>query len=138
MPRPIIIEWPDKAKVCVIFIIPREVWPENFATRESLQRQGTHTIPPANAVYKKNMAAVTEREYGDRVGIWHIMDMFERHGLNVTFLMNGLKVEQFAAECKKIQNAGTRVFLGKLRARVFVHIHPRAGARVDSKNRRCF
>ena len=92
MPRPRIIEWPDKANICVTFIIPWEVWPENFATRESLQRHGTHTIPPANAVFKQNLAAVTEREYGDRVGIWRIMDMFDRHGLKVTFLMNGLKV----------------------------------------------
>jgi hypothetical protein len=53
MPRPRIIEWPDKAKICVTFIIPWEVWPENFATRESLQRHGTHTIPPANAVFKQ-------------------------------------------------------------------------------------
>src|SRR5438094_304832 len=106
MPRPRIIEWPDKAKICVTFIIPWEVWPENFATRESLQRQGTHTIPPANAVFKKNMAAVTEREYGDRVGIWRIMDMFSRHGLKVTFLMNGLKVEQFSEECKEFKAQG--------------------------------
>ena len=106
MPRPKIIEWPDKANICVTFIIPWEVWPENFATRESLQRHGTHTIPPANAVFKKNMAAVTEREYGDRIGIWRIMDMFERHGLKVTFLMNGLKVEQFADECREFQAQG--------------------------------
>ncbi|HEX2933245.1 MAG TPA: hypothetical protein VHV54_26185 [Candidatus Binatia bacterium] len=41
MPRPRIFEWPDKAKICVTFIIPWECWPENFATRESLQRHGT-------------------------------------------------------------------------------------------------
>jgi len=81
-----------------------EVWPENFATRDSLQRHGTHMIPPANAVFKQNLAAVTEREYGDRVGIWRIMDMFARHGLKVTFLMNGLKVEQFAHECREFKS----------------------------------
>jgi len=52
------------------------------------------------------MAAVTEREYGDRVGIWRIMDMFDRHGLKATFLMNGLKVEQFAEECKPFKAQG--------------------------------
>jgi len=48
MRRPKVIEWPAKANICVTFIIPWEVWPENFATRESLQRHGTHMIPPAN------------------------------------------------------------------------------------------
>ncbi|MDP6561128.1 MAG: hypothetical protein QF619_13595, partial [Candidatus Binatia bacterium] len=103
MSRPKAVEWPGKAKICVTFIVPWEVWPENFATRESLQRQASVTIPPANAVFKKNMAAVTEREYGDRVGIWRLLDLFDRHGLKVTFLMNGLKVEQFADVVKEIK-----------------------------------
>jgi allantoinase len=105
MGRPKPIEWPAKAKICVTFIVPWEVWPENFATRESLQRS-SHRAPPANAVFKKNMAAVTEREYGDRVGIWRIMDLFDRHQLKVTMLMNGLKVEQFADICREIKSKG--------------------------------
>ncbi len=95
MGRPKPIEWPGQAKICLTFIVPWEVWPENFATRESLQRS-SHRAPPANAVFKKNMAAVTEREYGDRVGIWRVMDLFDRHQLKATMLMNGLKVEQQA------------------------------------------
>jgi len=31
MGRPAAIEWPDKAKICVTFIVPWEVWPENLA-----------------------------------------------------------------------------------------------------------
>jgi peptidoglycan/xylan/chitin deacetylase (PgdA/CDA1 family) len=34
------------------------------------------------------------------------MDMFGRHGLKVTFLMNGLKVEQFAQECREFKAQG--------------------------------
>ena len=52
------------------------------------------------------MALVTEREYGDRVGIWRITDLFQRHNLKVTFLMNGLKVEQFADECREFKAQG--------------------------------
>jgi peptidoglycan/xylan/chitin deacetylase (PgdA/CDA1 family) len=106
MGRPPAIEWPDKARICVTFIVPWEVWPENFATHESLQRQGGATIPPAKAVHKQNMALVTEREYGDRVGIWRLVDLFDRHALKVTFLMNGLKVEQFAAACREFHATG--------------------------------
>jgi allantoinase len=106
MPRAKPIEWPDKANICVTFIVPWEVWPENFATRESLQRQSSHTIPPANAVFKKNMAAVTEREYGDQVGIWRLIELFERYKLKVTFLMNGLKVEQFPQEVREFKALG--------------------------------
>jgi peptidoglycan/xylan/chitin deacetylase (PgdA/CDA1 family) len=105
VPRPQPIEWPNKAKIAVTFIVPWEVWPENFATRESHQRS-SHRAPPANATFAKNMAAVTEREYGDRVGIWRLMDLFERHELKVTMLMNGRKVEQFADACREIKAKG--------------------------------
>lgn len=106
MARPKTIEWPNKAKICATFIVPWEVWPANFATHESLQRHSSHTIPPKNAVFPRNMAAVTEREYGDRVGIWRLIDLFERYKLKVTFLMNGLKVEQFPNEVKEFQALG--------------------------------
>jgi peptidoglycan/xylan/chitin deacetylase (PgdA/CDA1 family) len=105
VPRPQPIEWPDKAKICVTFIVPWEVWPENFATRDSHQRS-SHRASPANAVFAKNMAAVSEREYGDRVGIWRLLDLFERHQLKVTMLMDGLKVEQFADVCRDIRAIG--------------------------------
>src|SRR5690349_21016953 len=105
VPRPQPIVWPNKAKIAVTFIVPWEVWPENFATRESHQRS-SHRAPPANATFAKNMAAVTEREYGDRVGIWRLMDLFDRHELKVTMLMNGLKVEHFADACREIKAKG--------------------------------
>ena len=106
MVRPRPIAWPNQARICVTFIVPWEVWPANFATHQSLQRHGSHTIPPPNAVFKKNMAAITEREYGDRVGIWRLVELFERYKLKVTFLMNGLKVEQFPNEVKEFKALG--------------------------------
>jgi allantoinase len=106
MDRPKPIEWPGKAKICVTFIVPWEVWPENFGTRESLQRADGAPHPPANAKFNKNMHLVTEREYGDRAGIWRLLDLFERYDLKVTFLMNGLKVEQFADACRYIKSQG--------------------------------
>src|SRR4029077_3848113 len=81
------IEWPDKAKICVTFIVPWEVWPENFASHESLQRQGGATIPPPKAVVKQNMALITDGECGGRAGVCRLSDLSDRHNLKVTFLM---------------------------------------------------
>ena len=66
MPRPKPIEWPNKAKIAVTFIVPWEVWPENFATRESHQRS-SHRAPPANAAFSKNMAAVSGVPYRTKI-----------------------------------------------------------------------
>jgi len=106
MARPKQIEWPDKAKICVTFIVPWEVWPENFGTHESLQRTVGHHVPPPNAPFKKSLSAVTEREYAERAGIWRLLDLFDRHKLKVTFLMNGLKVQQVSDILQEIKPLG--------------------------------
>ena len=104
MGRPAPIEWPNKAKICVTFVVPWEVWPEDLGAHGSTQRGGR--VPPPNAPFKKNMAIVTEREYGDRVGIWRLMELFDRHQMKVTMLMNGKKVEQFPDACREIKAKG--------------------------------
>lgn len=98
MPRPRKIEWPDDARICMTFIIPYEVWPDHLGTAQSRQSQPGHHIPPPDARFKTSLSAVTEREYGDRAGIWRLLDLFERHDLKVTFLMNGLKAVELGRE----------------------------------------
>src|SRR5262249_21696507 len=100
------IEWPDKAKICATFIVPWEVWPENFATHQPVKPPGGATLPQPKAVLKQNRAWAPERKSGAGVGIWKITDLFDRHNLKVTFLMNGRKVEQFADECREFKAKG--------------------------------
>lgn len=83
------------------FIIPYEVWPEHLGTSQSRQSQPGHHVPPPDARFKTSMSAVTEREYGDRAGIWRLLDLFERYDLKTSFLMNGLK----AVELGRPENA---------------------------------
>ncbi len=101
MPRPKKIEWPDDARICMTFIIPYEVWPEHLGTAQSRQSQPGHHVPPPDARFKTSMSAVTEREYGDRAGIWRLLDLFKRYDLKTSFLMNGLK----AVELGQPENA---------------------------------
>ena len=91
MPRPRKIEWPDDARICVTFIVPYEVWPAHLGTAQSRQSQQGHHIPPPNARFKTSLSVITEREYGDRAGIWRLLDLFKRYDLKVTLLLNGLK-----------------------------------------------
>jgi peptidoglycan/xylan/chitin deacetylase (PgdA/CDA1 family) len=80
------------------FIIPYEVWPEHLGTAQSRQSQPGHHIPPADARFKVSLSAVTEREYGDRAGIWRLLDIFARYDLKVSFLLNGLKAVELGNE----------------------------------------
>ncbi len=94
MPNPRKIEWPDDARICMTFIVPWEVWPENFATSESRQRTAGHHIPPPGAPFNRSLSAVTEREYGDRAGIWRLLDLWQRYDIKTSLLLNGVKAEE--------------------------------------------
>ena len=98
MPRPRKIEWPDGARICMTFIVPWEVWPENFATAASGQRTAGHHIPPPDAPFTRSMSAITEREYGDRTGIWRLLDTFEKYDIKASLLLNGVKAEELGLE----------------------------------------
>jgi peptidoglycan/xylan/chitin deacetylase (PgdA/CDA1 family) len=52
------------------------------------------------------MSAITERQYGDRVGVWRLLDLFDRKNVKVTFLMNGRKVELFPDATLQIKEKG--------------------------------
>ena len=83
------------------FIIPYEVWPDHLGTSASRQSQPGHHVPPPDARFHVSMSAITEREYGDRAGIWRLLDLFKRYDLKTSFLMNGLK----AVELGRPENA---------------------------------
>ena len=82
MQRPKPIEWPNKRQD--LRDVHRAVGGVAGKFRHpQFPSALSHRAPPANAVFSKNMAAVTEREYGDRVGIWRLLDLFDRHDLKV-------------------------------------------------------
>ena len=61
--RPKPIEWPNKAKICVTFIVPWEIWPENFATRDSLQRS-SHSLRVVRALARLFLRVLTRPVVG--------------------------------------------------------------------------
>ena len=49
---------------------------------------------PENAIYKKDMGVVMDREFGDKCGIWRILDLFEQEKIKATFFLNGITAEK--------------------------------------------
>ena len=54
-----------------------ETWPDDLGTNASHQRSNRGRMPE-NAIYKRDMGVVMDRQFGDKCGIWRILDMFER------------------------------------------------------------
>jgi peptidoglycan/xylan/chitin deacetylase (PgdA/CDA1 family) len=93
LPRRSPIEWPEGARIAISILLSWETWPDDLGSPGSHQRSNRGKLPD-NAIFKKDMGVVMDREYGERVGLWRLLDVFEREGVKATFFLNGKTVEE--------------------------------------------
>ena len=74
------IDWPSGAKVAVCFIVPVEFFPLN-PSGEPFKHPGAMVTP------YPDLRHFTVRDYGNRVGIYRILEALE--GVKATFAING-------------------------------------------------
>lgn len=65
------------------------------------------------------MGVVMDRQYGDRAGIWRLLDLFEREGITATFFLNGKTVEENPDAAREIVENGHEIA-----AQTYVHEYP--------------
>ena len=70
------IKWPDGARIAITPCVAFETWPEDLGGPNTLQQENRRSFP-RNAVTKRNLAIITDREFGERVGIYRMLDIFE-------------------------------------------------------------
>jgi allantoinase len=118
MPRPRPIEWPGKARIAISMLVSWETWPEDLGTPSSHQRSNRGRLPE-KAVFKKDMGVVMDREYGERVGIWRLLDLFDMEGIKGTFFLNGKTVEENPDAAKEIVEKGHEAA-----SQTYIHEYP--------------
>lgn len=87
------IRWPNEARIALMFAVSWETEPDDFGTNASHQRSNRGRLPE-NAIHKKDMGVIMDRTFGDKCGIWRILDLFEREGIKGTFFLNGRTAEE--------------------------------------------
>ena len=70
------IKWPDGARIAITPCVAFETWPEDLGGPNTLQQENRRSFP-RNAVTKRNLAIITDREFGERVGIYRMLEIFE-------------------------------------------------------------
>ncbi|MBI4529566.1 MAG: polysaccharide deacetylase family protein [Deltaproteobacteria bacterium] len=99
------VKWPNNARVAITTCIVTESWPEDLGTPTSLQaefRKG----PPREAKFQKDTASITDRQYGERVGVYRVMNVLKEEGIKASFFVNGYTVEAFPELMKQIVAEG--------------------------------
>jgi allantoinase len=99
------IHWPEDARIALLFCVSWETWPDDLGTNASHQRSNRGKMPE-NAIYKKDMGVVMDRQFGDKCGIWRILDMFDRESIKATFFLNGRTAEENVEAVKELVAKG--------------------------------
>ena len=90
------LQWPDGRRVCCTFRVAYE------AFRKSGRFKKDSKIP-------LNVASLSHANYGGAVGIWRLMDLFDRNGIKATIGANGLAVEKWPETIKALHQAGHEI-----------------------------
>jgi allantoinase len=85
------LRFPNRARLAVILTINLEYW-EKFRPeqKEPLFSGGPMTIPHALPGDVWDTANWTWREYGQRVGVWRLIELFDHAGVKPSCTVNGL------------------------------------------------
>lgn len=90
------LKWPDGRLMCCTFRIAYE------AFRKSGRFKQTSKIPV-------NVASLSHANYGGAVGVWRLMDIFDRYGVKGTIGANALAIEKWPDTVKAFHAAGHEI-----------------------------
>src|SRR5438105_10128350 len=92
--RPPRVEWPEGARVVVSFVVNYEEGAERNLLDGDTTGEGFGEVSYPMPTGVRDRAAETNFEYGSRVGVWRLLDVFERHGVQTTFFAAGRALER--------------------------------------------
>jgi peptidoglycan/xylan/chitin deacetylase (PgdA/CDA1 family) len=91
--RPPRVEWPNQARVVVSLVVNYEEGAErSFPDGDGVSEGGDFNYPMPPGV--RDLMAESTIEYGSRVGVWRLLDIFDRHDVRTTFFACGRALER--------------------------------------------
>ncbi|OGP67066.1 MAG: hypothetical protein A2169_08085 [Deltaproteobacteria bacterium RBG_13_47_9] len=102
------IKWPNDAWIAIVPCVAFETWPEDLGVPGSLNM--TMRAPlTKKARFKKDLSVITDRQYGERVGVFRMLDLFEAEGVKTTFFLNGMVAEKLPEITNEIKEKGHEI-----------------------------
>lgn len=102
-----IVSWPGKAQIAVNFILNYEEGSEqNILDGDEKSESYLTDLPGATSLNnKRHLSAESLFEYGSRVGIWRILDLFDHHKIPLTLFSTGLALERHPQLAKYLKTS---------------------------------
>jgi peptidoglycan/xylan/chitin deacetylase (PgdA/CDA1 family) len=90
------LQWPDGKRICCTFRV----------AYEAFRKSGRFKKSPGIDV---NVTSLSHANYGGAVGIWRLMDIFDRTKIRATIGANGLAIEKWPETIKALHEAGHEI-----------------------------
>ncbi len=102
MPARPTLHWPDGARLAMTVVLHLEFW--------QLEPADDHWRDPrfqgAFPTFFPDFTGFTQREYGNRVGIFRVLDLIEQHGLTLTVPANAAAIDRYPAIVERLVAGG--------------------------------
>ncbi len=88
------LTWPNGARVALVLTFNLETWDLTKPTKEKYYAGGPPILPDVLAGDTPDFPNYTWREYGQRVGIWRLFDLFDEMGIKASCTTNAVTFER--------------------------------------------
>ncbi|GHC29342.1 allantoinase PuuE [Aidingimonas halophila] len=103
-------DWPGKARIAVQFVLNYEEGGENCVLHgDSHSEKFLSEIVGAEAYPERHMSMESIYEYGSRVGVWRVLNEFERRGLPLTVFGVAMALERHPDVAQAFKELGHEV-----------------------------
>ena len=88
------IEWPGGARIAVSLVVNYEEGAEHSTLDGDSNHETNNEVPSPVPTGDRDLNNESFFEYGSRVGVWRLIDMFSRYGVKSTFFCCALALER--------------------------------------------
>lgn len=106
--RPPKVVWPNKAKIALQLVVNFEEGAENSVEKGDKMPEQLGDFPPIDLPVR-DLGLESVFEYGSRVGIWRMLDLFDKHKIKATFYACGQTLELNPQAGKEIVRKGHEI-----------------------------
>lgn len=103
------VRWPNDAKIAVSVVVNYEEGSEHSLLDGDDHHETNNEVPSPVPPEIRDLNNESFFEYGSRVGVWRLLDLFDRHGVKTTFYCCALALERNPEVAREIVARGHEV-----------------------------
>ena len=103
------IVWPNKARIAISVVVNYEEGSEYSLLDGDTHHETNNEVPSPVPLDQRDLFNESFFEYGSRVGVWRLLNLFERYGVQTTFYCCAVALERNPEVARAIVERGNEV-----------------------------